>query len=82
VAGDQVEMMAALGFDRFAVVGDDLGGRVAHRFALDHTERVTKLAMLDIVRPYAVFAWTNSEIALSVPTTGSSSASRSIFRGA
>jgi pimeloyl-ACP methyl ester carboxylesterase len=52
VAGDQAEMMAALGFDRFAVVGHDRGGRVAHRFALDHTERVTKLAVLDIVPPY------------------------------
>ncbi len=41
MAQDQVEAMAALGFDSFAVVGHDRGGRVAHRMALDHPERVT-----------------------------------------
>ena len=32
-----------------AVVGHDRGGRVAYRMALDHPERVTRLAVLDIV---------------------------------
>ena len=41
--------MARLGFDRFAVVGHDRGGRVAYRLALDHPDRVTRLAVLDIV---------------------------------
>ncbi len=49
MARDQVEMMAALGFDRFAMVGHDRGARVGHRLALDHPERVTRLALLDIV---------------------------------
>jgi haloacetate dehalogenase len=49
LALDQVEAMAALGFDRFAVVGHDRGGRVAYRMALDHPERVERLAVLDIV---------------------------------
>jgi haloacetate dehalogenase len=49
MAGDQVDTMARLGFDRFAVVGHDRGGRVAYRLALDHPERVTRLAVLDIV---------------------------------
>ncbi len=48
LARDQVEVMAALGFERFAVVGHDRGARVAHRMALDHPERVTKAALLDI----------------------------------
>jgi haloacetate dehalogenase len=46
---DQVEVMAALGFDSFSVCGHDRGGRVAHRMALDHPHRVNKVAYLDIV---------------------------------
>ena len=49
MALDQVEAMGALGFDRFAVAGHDRGGRVAYRMALDHPERVSRLAVLDIV---------------------------------
>lgn len=49
MAVDQVEAMAALGHDRFAVVGHDRGGRVAYRMALDHPDRVERLAVLDIV---------------------------------
>ena len=49
MAQDQVEVMAALGFDSFHVVGHDRGGRVAHRMALDHPRRVKKVAFLDIV---------------------------------
>ena len=44
-----VELMAALGHERFAVVGHDRGARVAYRLALDHPERVTRLALLNIV---------------------------------
>jgi len=39
MAADQVALMASLGFDRFAVVGHDRGGRVAYRMALDSPER-------------------------------------------
>ena len=38
MALDQVEAMAQLGFDAFAVAGHDRGGRVAYRMALDHPE--------------------------------------------
>ncbi len=48
MAQDQVEVMAAFGFERFAVVGHDRGARVTHRMALDHPERVTKATVLDI----------------------------------
>ena len=48
--------MEALGFERFALVGHDRGGRVAHRLVLDHPERVTRLALLDIVPTWEVFA--------------------------
>jgi haloacetate dehalogenase len=49
MALDQVRLMAALGHGRFAVVGHDRGGRVAHRLALDHPLRVSAVAVLDIV---------------------------------
>jgi haloacetate dehalogenase len=65
LAADQVEVMTSLGFERFAVVGHDRGGRVAHRLALDHADRVTRLAILDIVPTWEVFAATNQEIATS-----------------
>jgi haloacetate dehalogenase len=49
MARDQVEAMAKLGFSRFMAVGHDRGGRVVHRMALDHTEKVTKLVLMDIL---------------------------------
>ncbi len=49
LALDQVETMAALGFERFAVAGHDRGARVAHRLARDHAEQIERLALLDIV---------------------------------
>jgi len=49
MARDQLEVMAALGFDSFYVCGHDRGGRVAHRMALDYPERVKRVAFLDIV---------------------------------
>jgi haloacetate dehalogenase len=49
MAQDNVEVMQALGFDRFAVAGHDRGARVAFRMALDHPDRVTRVAALDIV---------------------------------
>lgn len=49
MARDQVSVMEQLGFESFNVCGHDRGGRVAYRMALDHPERVAKLAVLDIV---------------------------------
>jgi haloacetate dehalogenase len=46
-AADCVELMAALGHRRFAVVGHDRGGLVAFRLAMDHPAAVTHLAELD-----------------------------------
>jgi haloacetate dehalogenase len=54
-AQDQVEVMEQLGFKHFAVVGHDRGGRVAHRMALDHPERVIKLAVLDIAPTHKLY---------------------------
>jgi haloacetate dehalogenase len=49
LALDQVETMRVLGFERFAVAGHDRGARVAHRLARDHSERIERLSLLDIV---------------------------------
>jgi haloacetate dehalogenase len=56
MARDQVELMAHLGFESFFIAGHDRGGRVAHRMALDHPQRVRKVAVLDIVPTRTVFA--------------------------
>lgn len=63
MAQDQVEVMEHLGFHKFAVVGHDRGGRVAHRMALDHADRVTRLAILDIVPTYKCYQSVNKEFA-------------------
>jgi haloacetate dehalogenase len=55
MALDQVEVMKSFGFDKFAVVGHDRGGRVGHRMALDHADKVTKLAVLDIVPTHYLY---------------------------
>jgi len=55
MAADQLALMLSLGFDRFAVIGHDRGARVGHRLALDHPERVSSLAVLDIVPTLHMF---------------------------
>jgi haloacetate dehalogenase len=63
MAQDQVEVMESLGFKRFAVVGHDRGGRVAHRMVLDHANAVEKLAVLDIVPTYKLYHTVTKEFA-------------------
>ncbi|MCB0881760.1 MAG: alpha/beta hydrolase [Thermoleophilia bacterium] len=63
MAADQVAVMDALGFDRFAVVGHDRGGRVGHRMARDHRDRVTRLSVLDIVPTRTLFRGTDQAFA-------------------
>jgi haloacetate dehalogenase len=49
MALDMVEVLTALGYERFGVVGHDRGARVTYRLALDHPQRVRRLAVLDIM---------------------------------
>ena len=57
MANDQVQVMHALGFDRFAVAGHDRGARVTWRLAVEHPEVVTRAAVLDIVPlPYSLLS--------------------------
>ncbi|MFE2184182.1 alpha/beta fold hydrolase [Streptomyces sp. NPDC059455] len=64
MARDQLLVMRELGFDRFAVVGHDRGGRVAHRMALDHPRAVSALAVLDIVPTRYVFQHADKDFGL------------------
>lgn len=63
MAADQVAVMTALGADRFAVLGHDRGARVGHRMALDHRDRVERLAVLDIVPTLTVFSQLSQGVA-------------------
>ena len=51
LAADLVALMAALGHDRFDVVGHDIGTWTAYALAADHPERVGRLAILEAVIP-------------------------------
>ncbi|MFG2004308.1 alpha/beta fold hydrolase [Spirillospora sp. NPDC048911] len=64
IARDQVEVMRALGYERFAVAGHDRGARCAYRMALDHPEAVTRLAVLDIVPTGEAYRRAGMEFAL------------------
>jgi haloacetate dehalogenase len=67
MAQDQLEVMAALGFDRFYAAGHDRGARVLHRMCLDHPDKVERAAILDIIpqhhllnnvtRQWGTFSW-------------------------
>jgi haloacetate dehalogenase len=65
LAHDMVAVMEWLGFRRFSVAGHDRGGRVAYRLALDHPERVARLAVLDIVPTETVWERADARFALA-----------------
>jgi haloacetate dehalogenase len=65
MAQDMVELMQHLGHARFAVGGHDRGARVAYRLALDHPERVSALAVLDIVPTEDVWERADAKLALA-----------------
>ncbi len=55
MARDMVEVMSALGHERFFVAGHDRGARVTHRMALDHPERVLRACVMDIAPTLHMF---------------------------
>lgn len=63
MAADMVEVMARLGHRRFAVLAHDRGARVAHRLALDHADRVTRMILLDIAPTLAMYRQTGEAFA-------------------
>ncbi|MEO5833635.1 MAG: alpha/beta hydrolase [Nakamurella sp.] len=63
-AADLVQAMALLGHERFVVAGHDRGGRVAYRMALDHPERVSGVAVIDVVPTGEVWSRADARMAL------------------
>ncbi|WP_445222409.1 alpha/beta fold hydrolase [Bradyrhizobium sp. Pa8] len=49
MANELVAVMDKLGFSKFDLVGHDRGGRVSYRLALDHPEKVQRLAVFDVL---------------------------------
>ncbi len=63
MAKDIREVMSALGFKSYALVGHDRGARVAHRLGMDYPGEVKNLTVLDIVPTHTVFRDTGKELA-------------------
>ncbi|WP_217476818.1 alpha/beta fold hydrolase [Stutzerimonas stutzeri] len=63
MARDQVELMRALGFERFDILAHDRGARVGHRLAMDHPEAVRRLILLDIAPTLAMYSQTDEAFA-------------------
>ena len=65
MAQDQVDVMRQLGFEQFGVAGHDRGARTAVRMALDHPDRVTRLASFDIIPTHHALTHVSREWALN-----------------
>jgi haloacetate dehalogenase len=65
MARDCIELMRALGHERFAVIGHDRGAYVALRTALDHSASVDRLAVLDAIPIGEALARCNARFAAS-----------------
>jgi haloacetate dehalogenase len=64
MARDMVEAMGTLGHERFAVLAHDRGARAAYRLALDDPDRITRMALLDIVPTYTMWNGMGQALAL------------------
>jgi haloacetate dehalogenase len=65
MARDMVAVMEGLGFSHFSVAGHDRGGRVAYRLALDHPDRIARIAVLDVVPTGEVWDRADARFALA-----------------
>jgi len=64
LAQDQRALMRRLGFDRFAVIGHDRGGRVAHRLCLDHPGAVAAFISVTVLPTEEV--WEHADMAFAM----------------
>ncbi|MDC6180461.1 alpha/beta hydrolase [Ralstonia solanacearum] len=60
---DQVDVMRALGFERFRLCAHDRGARVAHRLCVDHAGCVERVMLLDIAPTLAMYERTDMAFA-------------------
>lgn len=65
MARDLAAVMERLGFPRFGIAGHDRGGRVAYRLALDHPDRISRLAVLDVLPTATVWDLADARLALA-----------------
>jgi haloacetate dehalogenase len=63
---DLLEIMDQLGYEKFFVAGHDRGGRTVHRMCMDHTGRILKVCLMDIIPNH--YVWTNITKAWAVGT--------------
>jgi haloacetate dehalogenase len=63
MGNDMVQLMQALGFQRFRVLAHDRGARVAHRMAVDHLDAVERMVLLDIAPTLAMYTQTSEGFA-------------------
>jgi haloacetate dehalogenase len=66
MANDIVALAHTLGHDRFALAGHDRGALVAFRAGLDHPDKISHLALLDVVPTldtWAVLSGVNAAVA-------------------
>jgi haloacetate dehalogenase len=63
MAQDMADLMARLGRERFFLCGHDRGGRVSHRLAVDHPQRVARLCVIDIAPTLDMYAATSMAFA-------------------
>lgn len=63
MARDQVQLMQALGLERFSILAHDRGARVAHRLCLDHPSHVERAMLLDIAPTLDMYAATDQAFA-------------------
>lgn len=64
MAKDMAAVMDHFGFEKFRLAGHDRGARLSHRIALDYPDRVTKLAILDIIPTLEHFERANMNFGL------------------
>lgn len=65
MARDMIRMMEKQGFPRFSMAGHDRGARVGYRLALDHPDRVERLALLDIIPTSEAFRHADGRFTLA-----------------
>ena len=64
MAKDIVNLMNNLGFNKFNIIAHDRGARIAHRMALDFSEKILKIILLDIIPTIEHFERTDMEFAM------------------